>query len=91
MPAVIHRYARPDVLRVFLLGEVSAAEARNYAVSMAEHADADLARYRQIRDSIEWGEPGADFFSRAALEYGLRNAAMEAEWARWLVAELDQT
>ena len=81
---------RPDVLRVFLLGEVPAAEARKYAVTMAEHAEADLARYRRIRDGVAWDESAADFFGRAALEYGLRGAAMEAEWARWLVTELDR-
>ena len=31
----------------------------------------------------------ADFFGRAALEYGLRNAVMEADWARWLIDEMD--
>jgi DNA-binding PadR family transcriptional regulator len=81
---------RPDVLRVFLLSEVPAEDARKYVLRMAEHADAELARYRHIRDTVPWGEPGADFYSRAALEYGLRDAEMEADWARWLLAEIDR-
>lgn len=30
------------------------------------------------------------FFSHAALEYGIRTAAMEGDWARWVIAELDK-
>ena len=30
------------------------------------------------------------FFGRAALEYGLRLGAMEADWARWMIDELDK-
>ena len=30
------------------------------------------------------------FFGRAALEYGLRKGAMEADWARWLVKAIDK-
>ena len=39
---------------------------------------------------IDWGDDDADFYGRAALEYGLRRAAMEAEWARWLVKAIDK-
>ncbi|MBI3212686.1 MAG: PadR family transcriptional regulator [Mycobacterium sp.] len=81
---------RPDVLRVFLLGEIPAADARAYAVAFAEHAETELARYEQIRDTVPWNDGEADFYSRAALEYGLRSAAMEAQWAQWLVSSIDQ-
>ena len=44
--------------------------------------------------SVPWSDDPADapanFFGRAALEYGLRNAVMEAEWARWLIDEMDR-
>jgi DNA-binding PadR family transcriptional regulator len=81
---------RPDVLRVFLLGEMPEADARAYVEGIAATADDMLAHYEQIRDSVPWEDCPTDFFARAALEYGLRSAAMEADWARWLVREIDQ-
>ena len=80
---------RPDLLRVFLLGEVPAAEARRYAVAFAEHAGSELKRLEQLRDSLTWGDDDSNFYGRAALEFGLRDAAMEEQWARWLVSEID--
>jgi DNA-binding PadR family transcriptional regulator len=81
---------RPDVLRVFLLSEVPAEDARTYAASFAAEAETDLKTYEHIRDSAPWADDDADFYGRAALEYGLRNAAMEEQWAQWLVAAIDE-
>lgn len=80
---------RPDVLRVFLLGELPAEEAREYATSFAEHAASELKRLEHLRDSITWGDTDADFYGLAALEFGLRDAAMEEQWARWLMTSID--
>lgn len=81
---------RPDVLRVFLLGEMPTDDARAYVMNIAAAADETLARYEDIRDSVPWDDSPGDFFARAALEYGLRGAATEAEWARWLLAAIDE-
>lgn len=81
---------RPDVLKVFLLGEIPPEAARDYVTRVAEFADETLARYRRIRDSVPWADSPTPFYARAALEYGLRTAAMEADWARWLAAAIDQ-
>jgi DNA-binding PadR family transcriptional regulator len=81
---------RPDVLRVFLLGDVPAEEARKYVTAFAEHAGTDLKRYEQLRDSADWQDEDADFYARAALEYGLRNAVMEAQWTQWLITAIDE-
>ena len=81
---------RPDVLRIFLLGELPAADARQYASAFAQHAASELKRLEQLRDSIDWGETDAAFYGRAALEFGLRDATMEEQWARWLVASIDE-
>jgi DNA-binding PadR family transcriptional regulator len=80
---------RPDLLRVFLLGELSPAAARRYVKTFAEHAAAELERLEQLRDSVPWSDDDADFYGRAALEFGLRDAAMEEQWARWLITALD--
>jgi DNA-binding PadR family transcriptional regulator len=81
---------RPDVLRVFLLSEVPVAEARAYVTSFAADADAELKEYERLRDSVKWVDDDADFYGRAALEYGLRNAAMEVQWAQWLLKAIDE-
>lgn len=80
----------PDVLRVFLLSEVPTEQAREYLDAMAGHANATLKRFERIRDSVPWSDDDADFYARGALEYGLRIAAMEEDWARWLIGEIDK-
>jgi DNA-binding PadR family transcriptional regulator len=83
-------YRSAPLLRVFLLGAVPADQAREHMVAMAAHADAEVKRLEELRDSIEWTDNAALFYGRAALEYGLRVNAMEAEWARWLVKAIDK-
>ena len=79
-----------QLLRVFLLGEIPREDARKHMEALAEHADAEVRRLEELRDSIGWAQNGGLFYGRAALEYGLRANAMEAEWARWVIATLDE-
>ena len=84
-------YRSGPLLRVFLLGEVSPDQAREYMVGYAARADADLAHLQELRESLSpWGENDAEFYGGAALEYGLRSAAMEGDWARSLITAIDQ-
>ena len=83
-------YRSAELLRVFLLGEMPAEQARKHVAALAEQADAERKRYEHLRDSIDWDDSDGDFYGRAALEYGLRAQAMEADWARWLVTEIDR-
>jgi DNA-binding PadR family transcriptional regulator len=78
------------LLRVFLLGEVPPEQARDHALAMAEEAEAEVKRLERLRDSIHWTADDGSFYSLAALEYGLRKNAMEADWANWLVREIDK-
>jgi DNA-binding PadR family transcriptional regulator len=78
-----------SLLRVFLLGEIDPAQARRHMIAAAEHADSEVKRLQALSDSIDWTD-GSLFFGRAALEYGLRLRAMEGEWARWVVDEIDR-
>jgi DNA-binding PadR family transcriptional regulator len=78
------------LLRVFLLGEIPPEDARKHMVAMAEHADAEVRRLEELRDSIDWDEDEGLFYGRAALEYGLRVNAMAAEWARWVIATVEK-
>ena len=78
------------LLRVFLLGAIAPEQARKHMVAVAEEADAVIGRLEEMRDSIDWTDGDSLFFGRAALENGLRRYATEAEWARWVVEELDR-
>lgn len=82
-------YRSASLLRVFLLGEIPRDEARRHLAAVAEQADAEVKRLEELRDSIMWRDDDSYFFGRAALEYGLRENAMRAGWARSVVAALD--
>jgi DNA-binding PadR family transcriptional regulator len=82
-------YRSARQLRVFLLGEVPRELARAHMVAMAAQADAEITRLEELRDSIDWGDSDGLFYGRAALEHGLRFNAMEAEWARSMIEEID--
>lgn len=81
---------RPDLLRVFLLGELPAEAARKHFTSVAEYALTELTRLETMRDSVHWDKDEAAFYGRAALEYGLRLRAMEAQWARDVARWIDE-
>ena len=79
-----------ELLRVFLLGELPPEQAREHLLALAAHSDAEVERLRKLESAIDWaGEPGADAFSHAALDYGLRVHAMQAQWARDVIARMD--
>ena len=79
-----------SLLRVFMLGEIDPEAARRHMVAVAEHADSEVKRLEALSDSIGWSDGDSLFFGRAALEYGLRLGAMEGQWARWVIDELDR-
>jgi DNA-binding PadR family transcriptional regulator len=78
------------LLRVFLLGEVPPEQAHHHVQAMADHAEAEVKRLKELRASIDWTDDAGAFYGLAALEYGLRMNAMQAEWASWLVKEIDK-
>jgi len=89
-PGPAPQFRSAEVLRVFLLGEVPRAQAGSHMSDVAAYADAEVRRLEQLRDSIDWTDDDDSFYGQAALEYGLRLYAMEADWARWLVKEIDE-
>ena len=78
-----------ELLRVFLLGEVPPAQARERVVAMAENAKSEVKRLEALDASVDWADDEGTFYGRAALEYGLRMNAMEVDWANWLVDAID--
>jgi DNA-binding PadR family transcriptional regulator len=83
-------FRSPGLLRVFLLGEIPRDQAREHMAAIAEHADTQVKRLEELRDSIDWADDEGAFYGRAALEYGLRANAMKADWSRWLVKAIDR-
>jgi DNA-binding PadR family transcriptional regulator len=79
----------PELLRIFLLGELPRRDAADHVQALVEHAESELTRLRALRDSLHCDDSDDSFYGNAALEYGLRFEAMQADWARWLVAEIE--
>ncbi|MDQ2638748.1 MAG: PadR family transcriptional regulator [Actinomycetota bacterium] len=78
------------LLRVFLLGEIPPEQARERLTAMAQHAADEVKRLEALRDSIEWGVDDGSFYSRAALEFGLRSNEMQTQWAQSVIEALDR-
>jgi DNA-binding PadR family transcriptional regulator len=79
-----------ELLRVFLLGEVPPAQAREQVVAMAEDAASEVKRLEALGASVDWAHDEGAFYGRAALEFGLRLNAMQVDWANWLVDAIDR-
>lgn len=78
----------PELLRVFLLGELPRRDAADHVQALVERAESELARLRALRDDLHCDDSDTSFYGNAALEYGLRFEAMQADWARWLVTAI---
>lgn len=68
-------------------------QARSHLQHMAEHSDEEIRRLSQLRDSLTCGRDvdasDEGFFGLAALDYGLRLNAMQAQWARSVSSQLE--
>jgi hypothetical protein len=58
--------------------------------AVAAHAESEQRRLQELRDTLCRGENDAAFHGRAALRYGPRIQAIQAEWARWLIKAIDE-
>lgn len=74
----------PELLRIFLLGELPRQDAADHVRALASHAESELARLQALRDDLHFDDTDDSFYGQAALEYGLRFEAMQRDWARWL-------
>ncbi|MEW2479977.1 PadR family transcriptional regulator [Mycobacterium sp. NPDC049093] len=77
------------LLRVFLLGELPRDQALEHLTGLAAHSESEVARLKELEASILWADTDEDRYGHAALEYGLRFNAMQAEWAHWLKKTID--
>ncbi|MYS18799.1 transcriptional regulator, PadR family [Streptomyces sp. DvalAA-14] len=77
------------LLRVFFLGALTPVEAAVYLGLEAGRAAAGHAALRELEASVPWGDDPISVYGRLALEYGLRLTAMQEEWARWAVEQVE--
>jgi PadR family transcriptional regulator AphA len=83
------RIRRSEVLlRVFFLGSLTPVEATAYLGLEAARSDSMHAALERLEGSVDWGDDQMSVYGRLALEYGLRQTAMQAEWARWAVEQI---
>jgi DNA-binding PadR family transcriptional regulator len=76
------------LLHVFFLGLTDPTRARRYLTRQAELADERLGQLRQLESSRDWGDGPLTTHGRLALEYGLRLAAMQRDWAAWAASQV---
>ncbi|WP_053922907.1 PadR family transcriptional regulator [Streptomyces chattanoogensis] len=76
------------LLRVFFLGVLTPLEARTYLLSRAESASRAHAALEQLGQATPWDDDMISVYGKLALEYGLRQTAMQEDWARWAAEEV---
>jgi len=74
---------------VFFLGLVDRARAGAYLSRQAELAAERLAQLQGLESSLDWDDGPLSTHGRLALEYGLRLAAMQRDWAQWAATQVD--
>ena len=84
------RYQRSEaLLRVFLLGAITADQAEQYLSWLAARAGEDTAALTAVDASIDWdNEDDLQFHGRLVLEFGKRFWTMSQEWADWAAQQV---
>jgi DNA-binding PadR family transcriptional regulator len=77
------------LLRVFFLGVLTPLEATAYVGLEAARAAEARTSLEALRGAVDRGEDQRSVYGRLALEYGLRLAAMQEEWAKWAVGQIE--
>lgn len=76
------------LLRVFFLDRIAADQARAYLTAQGAAAEARGAGLAALEESVPWDDGPLSTYGRIALEYGKRQAAMQASWAAWAAAQI---
>lgn len=76
-----------ELLKTFMLAEVAPDDARAFFLRLSQNARDQHARLDTLRDEVDWDASVSDHFSRVALEWGLRFADFQVEWAQWALSE----
>ncbi len=78
------------MLRVFLLGQLTPSQAREYLERLRSVSEEEHAHFEQILDTYDWAADDDAFFARAVLEQGLRWTQHEIDWANWVIDGLNR-
>jgi PadR family transcriptional regulator AphA len=82
------------LLRVFFLGVVPPATAREYLTDIETASAKARANLDEVKASTDWQDNDLSRYGRIALEWGERFYAMNQEWATWALEQMpsrDQT
>src|SRR5262249_37108384 len=85
-PQRVHR--SDMLLRVFFLGQLEPDQAAAYLRRRAEVAAEQHESLAALDRVVAEGEAPLSFYGRLALEWGLRQAATQREWAEWAEARI---
>ncbi len=86
------RVLRSDMLlRVFFLGQITPEQARAYLRHQSELAGKHLEGLERIRAFLENRQDNLSAYGRITLEYGVRLAKTQQEWALKAEADLART
>jgi DNA-binding PadR family transcriptional regulator len=83
-----HNRRSEVLLRVFFLGAISRAQARDYLATLETVFTDEERALRELEQSIEWNDGDLSVYGRIALEYGLRLSTMQREWAEWAAGQI---
>jgi PadR family transcriptional regulator, regulatory protein AphA len=78
------------LLRIFLLGQLTPSQAREYLESLRAISEQEHAEFEQIREAYDWSGDDDAFFARAVLEAGFLWTRHEIEWVDWVLAAMDR-
>ncbi|MFI9505328.1 PadR family transcriptional regulator [Nocardia sp. NPDC052566] len=76
------------LLRVFFLGVVSQAQARDYFTGIETGTAKAQAELAELEARIEWDDDDFSLYGRIAMEWGQRFYAMNQQWAQWALDEM---
>jgi DNA-binding PadR family transcriptional regulator len=76
------------LLRVFFLGVLTPVEAAACLALEAAHSASSHASLEELDKAVDWGDDNLSVYGRLALEWGLRFTAMQEEWAKWAIGEI---
>lgn len=76
------------MMRVFFLDVLTKDQALAYLTGMAAQSARDGEQLKALEASIPWDDSGLAIYGHLALEWGIRNAAMQREWAQWAADQI---
>jgi PadR family transcriptional regulator, regulatory protein AphA len=81
-------YRSDQLLRTFLLGNVSRAEGVDFLERAAASARAELGVLARLDTTVDWGQDSLSVYGKLVLEFGRRFREMQQDWAEWAAEQV---